>query len=135
MNAEGGCYCGNVRYKVEGDPIFKGQCYCRECQYISGGGPNLVLGVPEAAFTYTKGEPKQFRRTDLENPVTREFCGDCGTPLLSRAPTMPGAVMLKVGALDEPAQFGGAQMAIYTCDKHDFHQVPEGIPTFERLPG
>jgi hypothetical protein len=135
MNVEGGCYCGNVRYKVEGEPLFKGQCYCRECQFISGGGPNLVLGMPEAGFAYTKGAPKPFQRGDLENPVTREFCGDCGTPLLSKAPAMPGAVLLKVGSLDDPAVFGGAQMAIYTCDKHGFHQVPEGVPAFERLPG
>jgi hypothetical protein len=135
MKAEGGCYCGNVRYKVEGEPLFKGQCYCRECQYISGGAPNLVLGLPEAGFSYTKGEATAFQRSDLETPVTREFCGDCGTPLLSKAPAMPGAVMLKVGSLDDPAAFGGAQMAIYTCDKQAFHQLPEGVPAFERLPG
>jgi hypothetical protein len=25
-------------------------------------------------------------------------------------------------------------MAIYTIDKQPFHQIPEGMPTFERLP-
>jgi len=25
-------------------------------------------------------------------------------------------------------------MAIYTVDKQPFHQIPEGMPTFERLP-
>jgi hypothetical protein len=25
-------------------------------------------------------------------------------------------------------------MAIYTIDKQAFHQVPDGLPTFERLP-
>ena len=30
--------------------------------------------------------------------------------------------------------FGGPQMAIYTIDKQAFHQIPEGLPTFERLP-
>jgi hypothetical protein len=98
MTIEGGCYCGAVRFKVDGDIAFKGQCHCRECQYISGGQPNVVLGMPEAGFEYTKGAPKAFRRSDLDNPVTREFCAECGTPLLSRAPGMPGTVLLKVGA-------------------------------------
>jgi hypothetical protein len=25
-------------------------------------------------------------------------------------------------------------MAIYTIDKQDFHQIPDGMPSFERLP-
>ena len=29
---------------------------------------------------------------------------------------------------------GGPQMAIYTIDKQAFHQIPDGLPTFERLP-
>ncbi len=31
MEVEGGCYCGAVRYKASGEPLFKGQCHCREC--------------------------------------------------------------------------------------------------------
>jgi hypothetical protein len=135
MLIEGGCYCGAVRYRAEGDALFKGQCHCRECQYISGGAPNLVMGVPEAGFAYTKGTPKGFRRSDLEKPVTREFCPECGTHILSRAPALPGVALLKVGTLDDPSVFGGPQMAIYLIDKQSFHQVPEGIATFERVPG
>lgn len=135
MQIEGGCYCGAVRYRVEGEPGFKGQCHCRECQYISGGHPNVVMGMPEAGFSYAKGAPKAFRRSDLEKPVTREFCGECGTHLLSRAPALPGTVLLKVGTLDDPSVFGVPQMAIYTVDKQSFHHLPEGIPTFERTPG
>jgi hypothetical protein len=134
MKLEGGCYCGNVRYEAEGEPVMKAQCHCRECQYISGGSPNLVLGMPLAGFRFTKGTPKGFTRSDLENPVTREFCPDCGTQLLSRMPTLPIA-LIKVGTLDDPAVFEGAQMAIFTIDSQPFHHVPDGIPTFERLPG
>ena len=134
MKLEGGCYCGNVRYEAEGEPVMKAQCHCRECQYISGGSPNLVLGMPLAGFRFTKGTPKGFTRSDLENPGTREFCPDCGTQLLSRMPTLPIA-LIKVGTLDDPAVFEGAQMAIFTIDSQPFHHVPDGIPTFERLPG
>jgi hypothetical protein len=95
MEFEGGCYCGALRYKVDGDALFQGQCHCRECQYVSGGGPNYVMGLPEAGFSYIKGEPKGFSRSDLDNPVTREFCADCGTHILARSPAMAGAVILK----------------------------------------
>jgi len=135
MKVEGGCYCGEVRYEVEGDALFKAQCHCRECQYISGGGPNVTMGMPEAAFKYTKGAPKIFQRTDIDPAVKREFCGSCGTSLLSRAPGAPGVVLLKVGTMDDPSLFEGPLVAIYTCDKQAFHMVPEGVAEFEKLPG
>jgi hypothetical protein len=135
MDLDGGCYCGELRYHASGDPLFKGQCHCRECQYISGGHPNVVMAMPESGFTYTKGAPKQFRRGDLERPVTREFCAACGTHILAKSSALPGALVIKVGTLDDPKAFGAPQMVIYTVDKQPFHHVPEGVPTFERLPG
>ena len=135
MKLEGGCYCGAVRYKAEGEPLFKAQCHCRECQHIAGGSPNVVMGMQEGGFAYTKGSPKPFRRSDLDNPVTREFCLECGTHILAKSPGLPGAVLLKVGTLDDPSVFGGPQMVIFTIDKQSFHHIPEGVPTFERTPG
>jgi len=134
MKLEGGCYCGALRYAAEGEPRLKAQCHCRECQYISGGAPNLFMLMPENGFRYTKGAPKQFTRSDIENAVTREFCETCGTHVVTRRPGL-GAVVLKVGTLDDPKLFGAPLMAIFTVDKQPFHLVPEGIPVFERLPG
>ena len=133
MRLEGGCYCGEVRYVAEGEPSLRAQCHCRECQYISGGAPNMFMLMPAEGFRYTKGTPKQYARSDLEKPVTREFCGNCGTHLLTRRPGLP-PVVLKIGTLDDPGQFGQPQMAIYCVDKQVFHQIPAGLATFERLP-
>lgn len=135
MHVEGGCYCKSVRYSVDGDPLFKAQCHCRECQYLTGGSPNVFMALPAAGFKYTQGEPKQFKRTDIDNAVTREFCGECGTHLVTRSPQMADAVILKVGGMDDPSQYGEPQMAIFCCDKQSFHAIPEGLPTFDRVPG
>jgi hypothetical protein len=134
MKLEGGCYCGGLRYVAEGEPVMKAQCHCRECQYLTGGAPNMVIAMPIAGFKYTKGECKQFKRSDIQNAVTREFCPNCGTHMATRAPSFP-AVIIKVGTLDDPKLYGDPQMAIFTIDKQSFHRIPEGIPTFERLPG
>jgi hypothetical protein len=134
MRLEGGCYCGAVRYVADGEPMMKAQCHCRECQYITGGAPNLFMALPADGFAYTQGEPSRFTRSDLERPVTREFCPTCGTHLLTRPPGFAG-VIVKIGSLDDPSLFGGPDMAIYTLDKQAFHHVPEGLPAFERMPG
>lgn len=135
MAIEGGCYCGAVRYAAEGDPAFRAQCHCRECQYIAGGAPNYLMGMMESGFSYAQGAPKAFQRSDLENPVTREFCSECGTHLVSKAPGAPGVVFIKVGTLDDPGLFGQPEMAIFTVDKQSFHHLPEGVASFERGPG
>ena len=133
MKFEGGCYCGKIRYVAEGEPRLKAQCHCRECQYISGGAPNMFMLVAPQGFRYTSGEPRKFSRSDLESPVTREFCGECGTHLTTQRPGLP-LVILKVGTLDNPSLFGTPQMAIYTVDKQPFHVIPDGLQAFERLP-
>lgn len=130
MIIEGGCYCKAVRYRAEGDPTIRAQCHCRECQYIAGGAENYLMVMPEAGFTYTKGEPKRFKRTDLERGVTREFCGDCGTHLTTRS--RPGMVVVKVGGMDDPSVYGGPEIALWTDEAQSWHLIPEGV---KRFPG
>ena len=95
----------------------------------------MFMAMPSDTFTYTQGTPKGFTRTDIDNPVTREFCPECGTHIVTKAPTMPNAVILKVGTMDDPGQYPGPRMAIYCIDKQSFHTVPVGVREDERVPG
>lgn len=133
MRLEGGCYCRAVRYVAESESLMKAQCHCRECQYFTGGSPNVFVAMPVGTFEYTQGAPQQFKRTDIENAVTREFCPDCGTHLVTR-PQFFNTVIIKVGTLDDPTLYGMPNMAIYTIDRQYFHEIPTEMPTFERLP-
>ena len=134
MNIEGGCYCGEIRYVSNGDPQASVQCHCRQCQYITGGNPNIFIMVPEEAFTYVKGEPCSFSRPDLENPVSRFFCPTCGTAIGTKAPGAPGAMVIKVGTLDDPSIFK-ASAAIFTKDSQPFHHIADDVPSFKEFPG
>lgn len=102
MKITGSCYCKKVRYEAAEEPVMRGLCHCRECQYISGGAANVALAMPMSGFRYTAGEPKSFERSDLEAPVKRQFCADCGTSLASLPPAMADLVILKVGTMDGP---------------------------------
>ena len=72
--------------------------------------------MPATGFTYVTGMPKQLRRGDLESPVTREFCAECGTHILTRSPRLPGGVLLEVGTLDDPS-YGAPQTVIWTTER------------------
>lgn len=133
MTHSGRCYCGALTYDVTEKPLMKGQCHCRECQFVSGGGPQYFHAIPEKGFTYTTGTPKRYQRKNLNDPVTREFCGHCGTHILTRRSDFDG-VILKVGTLDTPALFDKARVAIFTKDMQPFHHVPEECPKFEGGP-
>ncbi|KQR77162.1 hypothetical protein ASG35_12965 [Burkholderia sp. Leaf177] len=134
MTLTGHCYCGHLSYRAEDEPLMRLQCHCRECQYLSGGGPNVLIVMPGSAFTYTAGSPKQFTRPDLAAPVTRDFCPECGTHILTRSPRMPGLMLIKVGTLDDPGIYGMPDRIINLADKQSFHCLPDGIPTFEKRP-
>ena len=95
---------------------FTGGCYCKQVRYEA------------------EGEPKTFQRPDLENGVVREFCSNCGTSLTSMPPGMPDVVILKVGTMDDPAEYGEPDMAFYCIEKQPFHYLREGMMTFERFP-
>ena len=129
----GGCYCGDLRYEVNGLQEGAFQCHCRECQYITGGNANIVIVFAESDFNYIKGTPSTFARADFENPVIRHFCGVCGTGIGSRSPSRPNSMIVKVGTLDKPEDFQ-AQAAIFTCDRQVYHHIPENIPSFEKRP-
>ena len=134
MGIKGGCYCGDIRYESEGEQQGSLQCHCRECQYITGGSPNLIMVVPEDGFKFTKGVAKKFARSDLETPVTRFFCDKCGTGIGTKSPARPGSMIIKVGTLDDPSVFK-SQLAIFTVDKQEYHHIEDGLPAYERRPG
>ena len=52
MKVDGGCYCGEIRFEAEGALEAAFQCHCRECQYITGGNPNIVMVFAQRDFRY-----------------------------------------------------------------------------------
>ena len=133
MKTTGRCYCGSLKYEISGQAEAAFQCHCRECQYITGGNPNIVMVFPKNAFRYVEGNAKKFARADLETPVTRHFCENCGTAMGTESPARPNSMIVKVGTLDDPSAFS-AQAAIFTCDIQPFHHLPDGLPAFEKRP-
>lgn len=76
MSWSGGCQCGAVRFRIDGELREPSICHCRMCQKAMGGPFGAFVGADEVVWT--RGAPKHFQSS---NKVRRGYCGDCGTPL------------------------------------------------------
>ena len=101
--------------------MIKAQRPCRECQYPTGGSPNLLMAMPQEGFTSPRGEVKQVSRGAFESPVTRTFGPACGTPVLTGSPKRPGAIIVKAEDMDNTAQHNGPDVANFPCGPQRFH--------------
>jgi hypothetical protein len=130
---EGGCFCGAVRFKVDGPFGGVGVCHCADCQRAGGGAPNYVALAPKAAFEVTQGEPSRYTsKGDSGASVTRVFCGTCGSPLWSEPEAGPYAPV-KLGALDDASALS-PQIHLYVSSAPPWHLMHEGLPKFEKMP-
>ncbi len=94
----GGCQCGAVRYHATSFRNDAHICHCRMCQKAVGNYFEALVGVPLAAFSWTRGTPAVFQSSEH---VERGFCHRCGTPLFYRD-ARSEHISLTIGALDHP---------------------------------
>lgn len=98
---EGGCLCGNVRYKLTADPIISRICWCRTCQHFSGNGTANAI-FPTKGMDVS-GETKVFTsESDSGNIINRKFCANCGSHLFADSSARPGLMVVRIGTLDDP---------------------------------
>jgi hypothetical protein len=127
----GGCLCGKVRYELNAPAMFGGNCYCADCRKVSSS-HSAVMAVPESGLKVT-GETREFSSPgDSGNQVTRVFCPNCGTGILSKG-ARQGVVMLKAGTLDDPEHFK-PMASVYASRAPSWDRPPEGLPAFEKMP-
>ena len=98
MSLSGGCQCGVVRFRIDGQPGRASICHCRMCQKAFAGPFGALVTVQVEDLTWTRGAPTHFQSSDQ---VRRGFCAACGTPLtFDYSDTV---VDLSVFAFDDPA--------------------------------
>ena len=67
----GRCYCGELEYEFDKSSIQSQMlCLCRECRYLSGGGPNTSIVIKEETLNLRKANQKSLNEATSK---TQEF--------------------------------------------------------------
>lgn len=128
----GGCLCKAIRYECSAEPIFMGNCHCRDCQQATGTAFAAAILVPHSAVTIT-GEVKYYDvMGDSGGIVSRGFCPICGSRLLSKPP-IPELLGIMAGSLDDPSWFQPVR-DIYTASAQPWDYMNPDLPKFAKLP-
>lgn len=102
MSWSGGCQCGKVRFRVEGELGRASICHCRMCQKALAGPFGAFVTVDLDRLTWTSDEPSRFQSS---NKVRRGFCPACGTPLTFESAT---SFDITIFAFDHAAEIAPA---------------------------
>lgn len=97
MIVEGGCFCGKVRYRSEGEPFHQTVCHCSDCRRSSGGATVAWFSASARGFQYTAAPPLEHASSP---GVVRAFCGACGTSLTYRHADFPDQLDITIVSAD-----------------------------------
>lgn len=129
----GSCFCGAVRYECSADPIFAGNCHCRDCQKASGGAFAPAIAVPAAALKVSGNVKFYDSKADNGNTVSRGFCTNCGGRVTSKSSGVPDLAIILAGTLDDPSLFK-PQMDVYTSSAQPWDHMDAALPKFPKMP-
>jgi len=124
----GGCFCGAVRYTVDGPEKFACYCHCHSCQHAAGAPVVAWATYARDAFRIVSGELHAY----CSSPgVTRGICSDCGTSISYEHSDRPGEIDLTVNSLDNPSA-PVLKAHIWTEDKPDWFEIGDDLPVYKK---
>jgi hypothetical protein len=128
MIREGGCLCGAVRFKAEGEPINVRVCHCRKCQKAMGSPFFARALFPQSALT-VEGETARYASSET---LERVFCTTCGTRLFAwrRNGTAAGVAL---AGFDDRNAFAPTEH-IWIAEKMNWVKLDDGLPQYPGMP-
>jgi hypothetical protein len=126
---EGGCRCGQVRYKARLEKLPNVYaCHCLDCQTWSGSAFSLQFILPEDQLEVS-GEPGLYERTTDDRTSRQRGCPTCFTRVYNTNTRRPGMAVVRAGTLDRSDELT-IVAHIWTKRKLAGIEIPEGVPAW-----
>ncbi len=128
----GRCNCGAVSWRIDGAALAVAACHCTNCRAQSGAAFSVNI-VAKAREVTIEGSIKTFEDnvTASGQPVLRQFCSECGSPIQSVITANPAIVALKAGTADQPGDHAPT-IHVWTQSKLPWVDIPANVPSFAR---
>ena len=125
---EGGCLCGNARYRMNIENAEVGNCHCTICRKHSGAPYATFISVKDNQFTWLS-EPSGYIQTGKDSG--RYFCKQCGTPLRFVSEKYPNMMDITLATFDDPSGLLPTY-EIFNCSRMEGVPVVGGAKQFEQ---
>jgi hypothetical protein len=120
----GGCLCGAVRYRIQGEVRDVVVCHCGRCRRVHG----HVGAYTEARSQDLSLVADSSLRWYLADGRERGFCQGCGATLFWRR-VGADRTSITAGTLDQPTGLRTAAH-IFVASKGDYYEIADDLPSF-----
>ena len=130
----GSCFCGNINYRfLQNSAISTHHCHYRDCQKLTGSGKATIVMIPDEALTL-EGGLKFFTVTGTAGShISRGFCSDCGSPVMSFIEENPGIKLIKAGTLDN-SSWASVMSNFWSSSAAEWSPADQAVHTFAENP-
>ena len=125
----GGCFCGEIGYKVSGPPVMVAYCHCDDCRKSGGSVVAVLAGFRRDGFEMVNGNPTFFGATPA---VKRSFCNTCGSPLFYENQDFPENIYIHIGSFDQPEELHPDRHT-WVSDRISWHEIKDDLAQYEKL--
>ena len=130
VEREGGCACGEVRYRLTSEPLFTHCCHCLNCQRQTGSAfvINLLIEADRVELLGRELQAVDVPRDDGSSQRIYR-CPSCQVAVYSEY-GRPEVRFVRAGTLDEPRDVT-PDVHIFTKSRVGWVTLPESVPAVE----
>ena len=124
----GGCFCGAVRFEVDGPEKFACFCHCHSCQHAAGAPVVAWATYGRDTFNVTQGDVHYYQSSP---GVSRGICSACGTSISYEHLDRAGEIDLTLNCLDDPSA-PVLKAHFWTEDKQPWFETGDELPVYKK---
>jgi hypothetical protein len=129
VSLTGGCLCGGVRYRIDGDCRDIICCHCENCRRTHGH-VAAYTALDQSALTLVSAHTLQWFH-DASPDTYRGFCNRCGASLFWDARDGGKRISVAAGSLDDS---GSLQTIghVFVAEAGSYYEISDGLPRYDQ---
>ncbi len=130
MPLTGECFCGGVKYQIDGKLFDARSCHCSRCRKAFSAQASAYALVEPASFSWVRG--KELLTSYIgKHEAGMQFCSVCGSTLCG---IVNGEIhVVTLGCLnDDPGV--KLERHIFVGSKAAWEEIPQGVVQYDTVP-